>query len=402
LKAKNNGDADLLSRSRFSEFEIELEHLLTEERGAISLNVQVNKILSASAEILKAIDMRFGALQMDESEFSEKYENAKKSIAEIRENREAEFRKIEISAEKAYDEIKPQAESFWGQLQENAYSIIDNAQVSGDDIKKENIEKTQERLMKELQDSSENLGQLLSEKIQHSINSALGEEAVRLQDFESNFFKSVTNIQYQFSSFGEDNKSIGDLAISTAANSFLLMGLGGAYQGFKAAGWKGALLGGAVGFGATYGSLILLASLAIPVTLPLAIAAAFAGAIASKFAIGKFFTGGDKHVQKFIDQLKDAAEKRFSEMKNGNDMSVSLRSQIDTSFDAIKQKISTETENILRDTEAVLIDLQEKVLKNRLLAEKEKKDLEDMIKDVNGIGEKASALNETIVCVLNK
>ena len=402
LKAKNNGDTALLAQSRFPAFERELEQLLTEERGAITLNIQVNRLLSASSEILKAIDMRIGALQMDESEFREKHEQAKVQIAEIRANRELEFKKIEMSAQQAYEEIKPQADNFWQELLENSYMIIDNAEISADDLKKENVAKTQEKLINAIQDSNENLGQLLSEKIQHSINTALGREAERLTDFETNFYQSISGVQCQFSGFADDQKSMGDLAISTAADTFLFMGLGGAYQGFKKAGWKGALLGGGVGFGAAFGSILLLSALAIPFTWPLAIAAGFAGSIASRFALGKIFGGNEKQIVKFKDQFKDAVEKKFKELRSSNDMTARLHEQIDTAFSALKNKINGETETILRDTEAILLDLQEKILKNRLLAEKEKEELQNMIASVSTIVEKASELSQSINTVLNR
>lgn len=402
LKAKNNGDRALLAQSRFPEFERELERMLTEERGAITLNTQVSKLLSASSEILKSIDMRIGALQMDESEFAEKHEQAKIQIAEIRINREVEFKRIQGSAQQAYEEIKPQADSFWQELTDNAFMLIDNAAISGDDLKKENIARTQEKLIAAIQDSSENLGQMLSEKIQHSINTALGREAERLTVFESNFYQSISGVQCKFAGFGDDQKSMGDLAISTATDTFLLMGLGGAYQGFKKAGWKGALLGGGVGFGAAFGSLLLLSALAIPFTWPLAIAVGFAGSIASRFALNKIFGGNEKQVMKFKDQFKDAVESRFKEIKSSNDMTNQLREQINTAFAALKDKINNETETILRDTEAVLMDLQEKILKNRLLAEKEKEELQNMVASVSTIVEKASELSQSINTVLNR
>lgn len=402
LKAKNSGDGALLAQSRFAEFEHELETMLTEDRGAITLNVQVNKLLSASAEILKAIDMRTGALQMDEKEFAEKHEQAKRQIAEIRDNRDSEYRRIEMSAQKAYEEIKPQADSFWEQLLDNSYTIIDNTPIGADDLTKENVAKTQEKLTDQIQQSNENLGQLLSEKIQHAINAALGEEAERLSDFESNFYQSVSGVQCQFSGFGGDKKSMGDLAISTAADTFLFMGLGGAYQGFKQAGWKGALLGGGVGFGAAFGSIMLISALAIPFTWPLAIAAGFAGTMASRFALGKFLGGNEKQISKFKEQFKDAVEKKFAELKSSNDMTTKLRQQIDDAFSALKKKINTETENILRDTENVLMDLQESLMKNRLLAEKEKEDLQNMVRDVTAIAEKATELNKCIISILNR
>lgn len=402
LKAKSSGDAALLGRSRFPAFERELEQLLTEERGAITLNTQVNRLLSASSEILKAADMRIGALRMGESEFQEKHEQAKIKIAEIRDDRDAEFSRIAMSAQKAYEEIRPQAGRFWQELIDNSFTIIENAAITGDDLKKENIAKTQEKLISTIQDSNENLGQLLSEKIQHAINAALGKEAERLTGFENNFYQSINGVQCQFSGFADNRKTVEELAISTAADTFLFMGLGGAYQGFKRAGWKGALLGGGIGFGATFGSILLLSALAIPFTWPVAIVAGFAGTIASRFALGKIFGGNEKQIVKFKEQFKEAIENKIREAQSANDMTAKLHEQINAAFAALKDKINGETESILRDTEAVLMDLQDKILKNRLLAEKETEELQNMIADVTSIIDEASELSQSIHSILNR
>nr|WP_122013266.1 dynamin family protein [Maliibacterium massiliense] len=402
LKAKRTDDAALLAESRFPAFEAELEHLLTQERGAVTLNVQVNKILSVAAEVLKAIDMRIGALQMDAAEFNEKYEQAQVKITQLRQKRQQEFQKIEVASQRAYEEIRPQAESFWQDLANNAFDIIENADVSAEDIAKDNVQKTQERLVDAVRESTENLGQLLTEKMQNSISVALGDEVDRLQGFEDSFYQSVDQIHCQFSAYSADSASARDLVLSTAGDAFIMMGLGGVYQGFKQAGWKGALLGGVVGFGASYGSLVLMASLAMPITLPLAILAAFAGAIASRFAISKVFVNTDKQIAKFKDQMCAAFQQRFDEMRAERDILLQVREQIDAAFGALREKINTETENILKDTESMLADLQEKVTKNKVLAERETAELEQIAQGVGAITERGAQLNGAILAILNQ
>ena len=50
-------------------FEKELERFLTEDRGAVTLQVQVNKILAAAEEIIKNVQLREAALSMGQQEF---------------------------------------------------------------------------------------------------------------------------------------------------------------------------------------------------------------------------------------------------------------------------------------------------------------------------------------------
>lgn len=403
LKAKKTDDRELWEQSRFGAFEAELERLLTEERGAISLQVQVSKILSVSAEIVKNVELRTGALQMSEEEFNQKYAEAKEKIAQIRERRKTEFDRIDISAQNAYGDIRPQAEGFWQELTDNACRIIDDETITEADIQKDRIAATQEAILEKIKKSTEDYGQLLTEKLQNSITTALGNETERLQDFQEDFYQSISQVQCEFGGLSERGSStVGEIVVGTFAESFLMMGLGGAYQGFKQAGWKGALVGGAVGLGASYGGVLLLSSLAIPFSWPVVLAVGLAGTLASRFAIGRLFNNAEKQILKFREKLKEAVCAKFEEMASENNMTKQVEKQISTAFNALKQRIDEETEAILQDTENTLVDLQEKVTENKVLAEKEQEDLKQMVEKVAHITETAAGLNEQILAVLSK
>ncbi len=403
LKAKKTENDALWEESRFGAFEAELERMLTEDRGAIALQVQVSKILSVSAELIKHAKLRGDALKMGEDEFNEKYVEAQEKIAQIRRRRDLEYQRIDASARSAYEELLPQAEGFWSELVDNALCIIDNEPLTQTDIQKDNIAATQERILEKIKKSTEDYGQLLTEKLQNSINGALGREAERLQTFQEDFYQSVSQIQCSFGGTEDTEKSaIGDIVVGTFAESFLLMGLGGAYQGFKQAGWKGALVGGAVGFGASYGGVLLLSSLAIPFSWPVVLAVGLMGTLASRFAIGKLFNNTEKQLIDFREKLKEAVSGRFQEMSVENNMAKQVEKQVATAFEALKQHIDEETETVLRDTESTLRDLQMKITENKVLAEKEQADLEQMLDKVAQITNMAAGLNQQILAALSR
>ena len=403
LKAKKTENDALWEESRFGVFEAELERMLTEDRGAIALQVQVSRILSVSAELIKHVKLRGDALKMGEDEFNEKYVVAQEEIAQIRRRRDLEYQKIDASARSVYEELLPQAEGFWSDLVDNALAIIDNEPLTQADIQKDNIAATQERIMGKIKKSTEDYGQLLTEKLQNSINEALGREAERLQAFQEDFYQSVSQIQCSFGGAEDTNKSIiGDIVVGTFAESFLLMGLGGAYQGFKQAGWKGALVGGAVGFGASYGGVLLMSSLAIPFSWPVVLAVGLMGTLASRFAIGKLFNSTEKQIIDFREKLKEAVFSRFREMSSENNMEKQVEKQVSTAFEALKQHIDEETEIVLKDTESTLRDLQQKITENKVLAEKEQADLEQMMDKVAQITDMAAGLNQQIMAALSR
>ena len=126
------------------------------------------------------------------------------------------------------------------------------------------------------------------------------------------------------------------------------------------------------------------------------------GTMASRFAIGRLFNNAEKQILNFREKLKQAIAAKFEEMASESDMTKQVEEQISTAFNALKQRIDEETETILRDTENTLTDLQEKVTENKVLAEKEQADLEQMVKKVAQITDTAAGLNEQIMAVLSK
>ena len=236
LKGKLRGDNALLEVSRFPAFEQELERFLTEDRGAVSLQVQVNKILAAADEIVKNVQLRESALSMGRQEFQEKYSAAKEKIAAIRAHREEEYQKIDDSANAAWNQLRPMADSFWGELTSDALALVDAEPVSREELSKERVAATQERILKKVQKASEDKGRLLSERMQVQITAALGEETERLAEFEGDFFSRISDIQQSFVSSNTltDKKSLTDVAIGAGAGLILGGGMtGGIFLGWK-------------------------------------------------------------------------------------------------------------------------------------------------------------------------
>ena len=403
LKGKVKGDNTLLEVSRFPVFEKELERFLTEDRGAITLQVQVNKILSAANEIIKSIQLREAALAMGQQEFQEKYADAKEKIAAIRAQREKEYQKIDDSANAAWNQLRPMADSFWDELKAGSLAIVDAEPLSKEDLSKDKLPATQERLLKKVQKASEDQGRLLSERMQVQINAALGEEADRLTEFEGDFFSRISDIQQSFITTGNltDKKSLTDMAIGAGAGLLLGGGMtGGIFLGWKQGGVKGALLGGAVGLGGAAGVAILATALSIPIAWPVFLAATVVGTFASKFALSKWF--GSISADNFKNQLKKAIEEQYQTLAAENDMPKQLRSQINTAFDSLKQKIDRETETVLQDLEDTLKSLDRENIEHQALERKEKTDLQEMLKEVAAIIQQTDELSHQLISILER
>ena len=83
-------------------------------------------------------------------------------------------------------------------------------------------------------------------------------------------------------------------------------------------------------------------------------------------------------------------------------MEKQVEKQVSTAFEALKQHIDEETEIVLKDTESTLRDLQQKITENKVLAEKEQADLEQMMDKVAQITDMAAGLNQQIMAALSR
>lgn len=408
LKAKTSGNQEKLEQSGFPAFESALERFLTEDRGAVMLSVPVSRIRTASVEIFKTVELRQNALKMRQEEFDEKYSQAMDEIETIREQRRVEFNRINTSSQYTYDELRPMIKNFWPELETAALNVIDNYPLQPTDIDEKNMEATQIALNNAVKKEVSNVAQNLTEQIQSSISMALENEAERLSDFENNFYEATEKIQNLFSVSVQSGASKSDTIFGAAIGGLVGLGVGGAYLGFKEAGWKGALLGGATGLAGTLGMglgiNLLIGALALPVTWPVAIiaaaAAGIAGTFTGKFAIGKIFS--NQRIEKFKTSYKDAISQHFAEMQAQDDFGEKVRTQVENAFEALKTKIKSETENILSDTQNTLTQLKVSLAENQLSAEKEEAELKQMIENVNAIVAQAENVNKQLISVLNR
>lgn len=402
LKAKLKCDDEMLTQSCFPTFENALEKFLTEDRGAITLSVPVNRIKTSSIEIIKAIELREGALAMQKDEFDKKYDLAIREIENVRKNREIEFGRINETSQRTFADLVPAIKNYWPSVQTAASDAIDSVHLTPEEANS-NSKETQERLTRVVKNAMTKVSQQLSERIQETINGALKDEAERLSGFENSFFEATDKIQDLFTVDVKTSTGT-DVVISSLATGMIGFGIGGVYMGFKEAGWKGGLLGGATGFVGFAAVKVLAVALAVPATWPvLLITCAVAGLVStftSKWAIGKLFP--DKAVEKYKNNFKAAVEKEIANMRAQENFSENVRTQVDNAFTALKEKLRIETENILTDTQNQLTALKIELTQQTVEGDKEKQDLKKMLVSVSSICNRADELGKQLTVVLNR
>lgn len=408
LKAKVKGDVQMLEDSCFPTFEEALEKFLSEERGAITLSVPVSRIKTASMELVKAIQLRMSSMDMMASEFEKKYTAALGEIESVRKERSREFDTVNENADKAFAGLLPMIDSYWDTVEQAVSDAIDAYPISNSDLKKENAAATAQALTNQVKNAVAKVSQTVSERIQNAINVALEGEAQRLAGFENYFFQATERIHGMFMP-QRTSASGGDSVIGVVANSLVGFGIGGVYVGFKEAGWKGALLGGATGVGGmALGNIgvfgLLMPALAIPITWPVVIVGSLVvgtlSLFSSKWVVDKTFSR--EKIETYKASFKAQVLEEIQRMKGENNFAETVRRQVDEAFGALKEKIRKETENILEDTQNQLTQIKVELAQQQVSGSKEKEQLDEMLESINQICVRAEELEQQLVRILSR
>lgn len=408
LKAKVKGDVQMLEDSCFPTFEEALEKFLSEERGAITLSVPVSRIKTASMELVKAIQLRMSSMDMMASEFEKKYTAALGEIESVRKERSREFDTVNENADKAFAGLLPMIDSYWDTVEQAVSDAIDAYPISNSDLKKENAAATAQALTNQVKNAVAKVSQTVSERIQNAINVALEGEAQRLAGFENYFFQATERIHGMFMP-QRTSASGGDSVIGVVANSLVGFGIGGVYVGFKEAGWKGALLGGATGVGGmALGNIgvfgLLMPALAIPITWPVVIVGSLVvgtlSLFSSKWVVDKTFSR--EKIETYKASFKAQVLEEIQRMKGENNFAETVRRQVDEAFGALKEKIRKETENILEDTQNQLTQIKVELAQQQVSGSKEKEQLDEMLESINQICVRAEELEQQLVGILSR
>lgn len=402
LMAKENGNAAMLAESNFPAFEKALENMLTQERGAITLQILANKIISSGSELINSIIIRENALMMETDEFMEKYSAAIDEIDEIRTKKRAEFVRINDAANAVFDGLKPILDSYWVQIEETAMKVIDEYPMSADDLKKDKLKIVYSKLTERIKENIENKAQLICEQIQNEINIALSDEAERLQSFEDEFFASVTRIQEMFSVASRRSRRNGGVVDQIIGVAIGTVGTGGLFIGLREAGIKGALLGGAVGFAgfaatfyaaAFFGGILGIATMGPAVLCFMAIAG-LAGTFTGKLSVDKLLV--QERIDKYKSSFKQSVKKQFHEMRISSDFTETVRQQVYASFQGLKSKIENETEIILMDTQKTLDNLNQLKTERKNMSDSEKDKLQNIAEYTGALLAETYSLHKTL------
>jgi len=411
LKAKleNPVNVEMLKASCFSEFEKELECFLTEEKGAVTLSVPLNRIKTSSVELAKAAELRNSLLEMQKDEFNKKYAMATDGIEKIRRDMKGELDRITEGADKAIQELTPVIQSFWPSVERTAISAVDSFKINT--LEEISDEQQQKKTTEELTNTVRNAISLelqnKAENVKTTIEAALGKEAERLSDFEANFYQATDKIQELFTSdLAKQKKSDAKKEAIAMGGNMILGGspIFGVFQGYKQAGLKGALVGGGVGVaGALVAAGVL--SAVLPIVGPVLGLITILGSglfchFTNKWALNKVFA--KQQIESFKTSFKDAVKKDIERMKSESSINKSVREQVYEAFGALKEKMRSEMENKLSSMQNQLDQTKAEKVKNEADCENERTELVGMLDEIKAICKRSDEIGKQITEALSK
>ena len=184
LEGKMDGDLKLIEKSGTLAFEQELTRMLTEERGALELQIPLSVMGRGAQEILKAIETRKNALQMSSQEFEQQQKEALEQIETIRAQKTEEKKRLRNNAIAARDQLTGQVVDFYPTLRERLLDTLDNTYIDTGTLgTKGGQDAAVAELQKAVSTEMEASMSAFSEKIEMQLRDIAGKEAARLGSF---------------------------------------------------------------------------------------------------------------------------------------------------------------------------------------------------------------------------
>lgn len=367
LDGKRDGDQELIEKSGTKPFEDALTRMLTEERGALELGTPISVLQRTSLEVAKNIATRRDAMAMDEGEFEARRKAALEQIQNLRAEKKAEAKRLKQRAKEVQSDLSSRTAQFYPQLEQRMLAVVDSynpvperfAKPAG---QKEGTEELQKMVTTEMNNAVSGF----SEKIAVELQDILGQEALSVANFTSNITAQLDNIRAGISksSLVTSNDLIAT-GIDVLTDYIGINGLGGIIAGWKAAGIKGAVVGGGAGLAANLAVWGLLGSLSV-IGLPAVVISCAVGTLVSKKLSNTLFAAdvGKKKLKEIKDKVKVNITQSIREMQVSRNLENWVEEMVISRFDELIASMEEETERLLQDSEHSMNEIRKDLAQN--------------------------------------
>lgn len=382
----------MVRKSGMPEFEAALSKMLTEERGFLELGTPLGSILHTANDAKEKIQAYLNAMDTDQETFLKAQRENLAAQQKIREEKEAEKRSMRQRSKNISNNLGGKADVTYRDIENTAISIIDQMTLADpknfdDGIKQAMIED----IMKSIETMSTQKMSLFCERIGAEIDEIVGHEALKVSEFVGSSQIKLSEAQNIFMQNSSERKTTNmidatGLAVDVLTDFVGIYGIGGIVSGFRAAGVKGALLGGGVGLAANIGIAAALGSLGI-VGLPLILISCATGTGVSKAICNKVFKASknEKEFAKLKENLKKSVQDNLDKLRHDRVLETWVNDTIASQFEALCDVMDEQCEAAIKDAEDTISSIKLDLARSTAEKETAKKNYLSLSESIDGL-----------------
>lgn len=393
----------LVEKSGMPKFEAALSKLLTEERGFLELGTPLGSILNTAKDAKEKIHTYMNSMDVDHETFLKGQRENIATQQKIREEKEQEKRNLRHKAKDISGTLSGKADSVYFDIEKSSMDIIDqmtltDPNIFDDAIKQGMIENT----MKEIEAISTQKMSLFCERVGSEIDSIVGNEALKITEFVGKSQIKLAEVQNVFVQNSEDKKGVvidsAGLAVDIITDFVGIYGLGGIVSGFRAAGVKGALLGGGAGLAVNLGLTALLAPMGL-VGLPLIIITCAAGTGASKLICNAVFkkSKNEKELEQLKQNLKAGVKENIDKMRRDRILEKWIQDTISSQFESLCDAMDEQCETAIREAENMINQIKLDLARTNAEKEAAKKNYIKLEESIDGLLETLEPIRQKLL-----
>lgn len=402
----NGGDASenakLVEGSGVPEFEKALGKMLTEERGFLELGSPLAQVLRSATEAKEKVDTYIDAMEVEESKVQAAERELLVKQNKIKEDSKNKKEYLKQRSTEVNQSMKERVASVYTEAETAAYEIVDNMELENpkaklnDEIKKAMIDST----MSQINEVITNKISVFCERTGNEIDDIVGKETMKVTDFIAQSRFDLMEVQNIFSVNKSKNKLMDptDYIVHTFGG-LVNFGIGGAFSGYRAAGVKGALVGGATSMAASLALWnLVLVPLAAPF-IPAVLITAAASTISSKFICNKLFAASQnkKELEKMKESLKQELKDNFAKMRTERKIENWIESKVSNQFDSLCTTMENECDAAIREAENTINQIKIDLTRNAAEKEAAKKNYLAISESIDQLTKKLDPIRQKLL-----
>ena len=400
LDGRIEGDTELLKKSGMLKFEAALSYMLTAERGILELSGPMIKLVNIGQALSEVIGQKRNAMELDEQTFLEAQQATVREIKKLGDQKKAEKENLKLQATSVQRDLTQKAQECYQAIETDVGKIIDDMEPRGrmdTSDKQALIQETVGKIEEKIRDRMH----IFAERIISELNTSIQQEREKLS-FElvgqglDRINAPLNNIKLNDSKMSAGASVVPIVTDTMLATFTPVFGIGGAIEGFRAAGLKGGIAGGLSGCAISYAGLVLAATLGAA-ALPAVVLGAAAGAFGGKAVTKALFKDeiARKSLEALQKDLRQQVSASLTQMRLSAKLETWIRNEVSSRYGDLIRTMENECDSIIAETNRKILAISQTLTASEAERKAQRQDL-------TNLEEEAAALMKNLEPVYRK